>query len=308
MMNVEERRGLLLVALAVGFLSTSPVLVGWAEPMDPIVKTWGRLTVAALAVWLALLVVRGRHATNTELKITPSSEGQDRNAKGPQPVLRFIAYGFIAALHFLTYVASLSFTTAAHSLAIVYTAPIFVTLLSGLFLGERIRRGQWLGGGVTVVGIGILAGLEPTMSWGMALGDGLALVSAITYGFYSVAGRYERERYPLLVYASRVYGIAALWLLPLALVVIPGMPAEAWGWEQVGSVVALGLIPLALGHTMYNAALRRVHATYANVIASQEVTGGVMLSWLLLGQVPSVNSLVGAAVALVGVAVVLREA
>jgi drug/metabolite transporter (DMT)-like permease len=140
----------------------------------------------------------------------------------------------------------------------------------------------------------------------MALGDGLAPISAITYGLYSVAGRYERERYPLLLYAGRVYGLGALWLLPLALLAIPGMPPEAWGWEQIASVVALGLIPLALGHTLYNAALRRVHATYANVIASQEVTGGIILSWLLLGQVPSATSLIGAAIALMGVALVLR--
>src|SRR5688572_5789255 len=140
MMSTEERRGLLLVALAVGFLSTSPVFVGWAEPMDPIVKTWGRLTVASLAVWLVLLVVGGRQTSNLELKTLPASEAKGQKSKLPQPSLRFVAYGFIAALHFLTYIASLSFTTAAHSLAIVYTAPIFVTLLSAVFLGESIRR------------------------------------------------------------------------------------------------------------------------------------------------------------------------
>jgi drug/metabolite transporter (DMT)-like permease len=291
-----SKRGLFLVAIAVGFFSTSPVFILWAEPMHPVVKTWGRMAVAALAVWLTL-------------QVTMRSNGGTKVARPPvgQAWLRFAAYGFVAALHFLSYVASLSFTTAAHSLAIVYTAPIFVTLLSALLLREPIRRYQWLGVGVTVVGIAVLAGLEPTMSWGMAFGDGLALVSAITFGFYSVAGRYERDHYPLLVYASRVYGVAALWLLPLALLVMPEMPSEAWGWAQVGSVVALGIFPLALGHTLYNAALRRVHATYANIVASQEVTGGVLLSWLLLGQIPSLNSLVGAAIALLGVVLVLRQ-
>jgi drug/metabolite transporter (DMT)-like permease len=70
--------------------------------------------------------------------------------------------------------------------------------------------------------------------------------------------------------------------------------------------VALGIGALALGHTLYNAALRRVHATYVNIIASQEVTGGIILAYIFLGQVPSVNALVGAVVTLVGVALVLR--
>jgi drug/metabolite transporter (DMT)-like permease len=144
------------------------------------------------------------------------------------------------------------------------------------------------------------------MSWEMAFGDLLALLSAITFGFYSVAGRYERDRYPLLVYASRVYGAAALWLLLPALLALPSMPPAAWGWAQLLSVVALGVGPLALGHTLYNASLRRTHATYVNIIASQEVTGGIILSWLLLSQVPTPNSLAGAFVTLVGIALVLK--
>ncbi|MFI5268121.1 MAG: EamA family transporter, partial [Chloroflexota bacterium] len=60
-----------------------------------------------------------------------------------------------------------------------------------------------------------------------------------------------------------------------------------------------------LGHTLYNASLRRIPATYANLIASQEVTGGVALGALLLGETPSVNSMVGALLAIAGIVLVL---
>ena len=49
-MRRDERRGLLYVALAVFFFSTSPVFIVWADPIHPFVKTWGRMLVAALAV------------------------------------------------------------------------------------------------------------------------------------------------------------------------------------------------------------------------------------------------------------------
>jgi drug/metabolite transporter (DMT)-like permease len=173
-------------------------------------------------------------------------------------------------------------------------------------LHEPIRRRQWAGVAVTVAGIAVLAGLEPTMTPSMAFGDFLALLSAITYALYSVAGRYERARYPLLVYASRVYGAAALWLIPAALLALPSASRDSWGTLQVASVIALGIFPHALGHTLYNASLRRTHATYVNMIASQELTGGILLAFLLLGQVPSPNALVGAVVTLVGIALVLR--
>jgi drug/metabolite transporter (DMT)-like permease len=294
----EERKGLIYVALAAALFSTSPVLIRWADPLSPFIKTWARMLIGAVAVGYAATQMANPARVHTaDVALTTAHR---------RPVVRFFLYGLIAALHFLCAIASLQFTTAAHSLSIIYTAPIFVTLFSAIFLKEAVRPRQWLGVVVAVIGVAILAGLEPHISVEMIYGDALALGSAIAFGFYSIAGRYERGRYPLLVYASRVYGAAALWLLPAAILSLPATPAGGWGWKQIASLVGLGLGPLALGHTLYNASLRRVHATYVNIIASQEVTGGILLSWLLLAQAPSLNSLIGAFVTLVGTGFVLR--
>lgn len=296
----EERRGLLYVALTVVAFSTSPVLIVWANPMPAIDKTWGRLFIAALAVGISAWLSHKR--THPQAVASPTVA----TMSGPNSAVRFAFYGLVTALHFLCYIAALDYTTAAHALAIVYTAPIFVTFLSAFLLHEPVRRLQWIGVVIAVVGIAILAGLEPQMTPRMAFGDLIAAGSAITFGVYTIAGRYERQRYPLLVYASRVYAFAAIWLLPLAILVAPGAPPHSWGWAQIVSVIALGVIPLALGHTLYNAALRRLHATVVNIIASQEVTGGILLSLLFLGQVPSLTSLVGALVTLAGIILVLK--
>ena len=137
----------------------------------------------------------------------------------------------------------------------------------------------------------------------MLIGDLLALGAAIAFGLYSVAGRSQREHYGLFTYAGTVYGLAALWMLPV--VVLSFAPAAALPPRALLAVLAAGLLPLATGHTLYNAALRRTHATLVNLIATQEVTGGMILGALLLGQIPHVNEIAGALVALVGIALVL---
>jgi drug/metabolite transporter (DMT)-like permease len=279
-----ERRGILLAILAVFAFATSPVFVLAAAPLSAFVITCGRMAVGA--IWVIFL---GRLYRQP---ILPNRADW----------LLFVGIGLITALHFLSYIASLSFTTIAQSLAIVYTAPIFVALFSATLLHEPISSRKWLGVLVTVAGIAILVGFQPQMDARMAFGDLLALVSAITFGLYSVAGRSQRARYGLFTYTGAVYGLAALWALPAAALTL--QPA-ALTLKSVSAVVAAGLIPLGLGHTLYNAALRRTHATIVNLIATQEVTGGIVLGAIFLGQVPQASEIVGAAVALLGIAVVL---
>ena len=275
---------MLLACLAVLAFATSPVFVLAAAPLSAFVITCGRMAVGA--IWVIFL---GRLYRQP---ILPNRA--DR--------LLFVGIGLITALHFLSYIASLSFTTIAQSLAIVYTAPIFVALFSATMLHEPISSRKWLGVVVTVAGIAILVGFQPQMDARMAFGDLLALVSAITFGLYSVAGRSQRARYGLFTYTGTVYGMAALWALPAAVLTL--QPA-ALTLKTVSAVVAAGLIPLGIGHTLYNAALRRTNATIVNLIATQEVTGGIVLGAIFLGQVPQTNEIVGAVVALIGIAVVL---
>jgi drug/metabolite transporter (DMT)-like permease len=270
-LNSSERRGLLYVVLAVVMFATSPVLIRLANPVSSFEITFLRMALAALTV-LAL-----SRALRQPIHLQRSDLG------------RFALYGLVAALHFLLYIASLSFTTIAHSLSLVYTAPIFIAILSAAFLGEHIPRRKYGGIAVAVLGLRML------------FGDVLALGSAVCFGFYSVFGRSQRDRYPLLTYAFAVYGMAALWLVPVAAMSFKPVYTPV----AVVGILFLGVFPLGLGHTLYNAALRRVHASYANLIATQEVTGGILLGFLVLGEVPGANAIIGCLMTLGGILLVL---
>ena len=274
------------MVLAVVMFSTSAIFVRWAHPLNSLTITAARMVVGSLAVISTSLAVERRW------RPPPRKD-----------VLRYLLYGLIAAAHFGFYIASLNYTTIAHSLSITYTSPIWVTLCAWLLLGEPFPRHKWPGILVTVVGIGILTGFEPALDGRMIVGDLFALGSAICFGFYSVAGRSQREKLPLFSYAASVYGLAALWMA------IPGWLAfrpEALTWKTGLAVLGAGVFSLGIGHTLYNAALRRLHPTLVNILATQEVTGGVLLGILLLGEVPSPSTLLGVVVALLGVIWTLR--
>jgi drug/metabolite transporter (DMT)-like permease len=283
-MSPEARRGYVQALLAVALFSTSPVLVRWAGGISAVEITFWRLFVAAgtVAVFGALTgqAVRWRRL----------------------PHRRFAVYGFVIALHFFLYIASLFFTSVAHSLALVYTAPLFIAVLSWISLGETLTARQWIGVAVGVIGVAVLTGFEPTLSRRMALGDAMAIGSAIAFAVYSVVGRAQRTQYQLFDYTAGIYAWGAVWLLPLALW---QMPSGHYDALAAASVVALGIGPLGTGHTLYNAALRRIPATYVNLIATLEVAGGVALSALILGELPSAASLAGAAIVVAGILLVV---
>jgi drug/metabolite transporter (DMT)-like permease len=283
--SVLRPQSFVLAVASVVCLAAASVFVRWAAPVSSGEIAFWRLAIAALAV----------------LGVAGLRRQLPRYQRADLPILAGI--GLVTALHFLAYIAALAYTTVAHTLALVYTAPLFVAGLAAWRLDERLNGRQWLGLAIAVAGVAVLTGFEATMSPAMLLGDGLALVSAATFGIYSVAGRGLRGRYPLLAYTPAIYGAAALWLLPVA--AIQFEPAH-YTPATILAVVALGLVPLGLGHTLYNAALRYLPAATVNTIATQEVTGGVLLAWLLLGEAPTPTTLLGAAVTLAGVLLVLR--
>ncbi|GCE11643.1 DMT family transporter [Tengunoibacter tsumagoiensis] len=286
----SSRIGLLYVVVAVLFFSTSPIFVRWAQPFNPVEIAFWRLTIAALLVCCLGLLTHQRLLLRR------------------QEFPRFLFYGLITALHFLFYIAALSYTTIAHALALTYTSPIFVTLFATFFLKEPLPLRKWLGIGVAVIGIAIMAGFEPHYNscslhgQCMVLGDGLGLLAGICYAIYSIAGRGERTRHPIFRYTTNVYGLAALWLLPLTLILAF---THTYPPTAIAALVALGIFPLGLGHTLYNASIRKIHATYANLIASQEVTFGILLGIFFVHDIPSTTTFIGVGITLVGIIGVL---
>ena len=284
--------GVVLALVAVLSVSTSAVFIRLAGQVSPYEIAFWRLVVAsavlAPAVWLtgAWPAVR---------------------AVG---LRRFALYGAILSAHFITYNLGLRYAPVAHVLPLIYTSTIFIAILSAVVLREPLRRAQLAGIGVVIAGAGILAGFEPRFDPRVLLGDGFAVLSAITFALYSMVGRQQRQRVPLFGYAVGVYAMAALWTAPLAALAAwsasdAGAASSRYSLQVVLSLLALGLVPNAIGHTLYNASVRRLNAAVANVLFTQEVTGAIVLAWLILGETPTTNALVGAAVMLAGILVVL---
>lgn len=216
-----------------------------------------------------------------------------------------IAAGIFLALHFATWITSLSYTSIAASTALVTTNSVWVALLSWLWFREKPSR-------LTVVGIGIaLAGsllisLEGLGSHPVGhqpwIGNGLAIVGSWAVSLYFLLGR-EAQRRGLSISSHVVltYTTAALVLLPLPPlwgVGYLGYDASVYLW-----IFLMALFPQAIGHTSLNWAVRWVSPTLVTLTILAEPIGSSILGYLVFRENPGALVMSGAGVILTGVAI-----
>jgi len=101
--------------------------------------------------------------------------------------------GSMFAAEFIFVGQSLVYTSAAHSIVFLYTAPIFTALGLQFLPEERLSRLQWLGIAVAFAGIVVAfhgPGGRPASS--LLLGDALALLAGVSWGLSNVVLRRSR--------------------------------------------------------------------------------------------------------------------
>jgi drug/metabolite transporter (DMT)-like permease len=222
--------------------------------------------------------------------------------------------GLFLSIHFASWITSLEYTTVVSSVVLVSTGPLWVALLSPVFLKETPSRWVWIGMTLALIG-GIIVGLGDscTMS-GLSLtcpplsdlvagsafwGNFLALLGAWTVAGYLMIGRNLRAKISLVPYIFIVYSVAAIALLVYVAVAkqsLLGYPQLTYFW-----LLCLALIPQLIGHSTYNWALRYMPASLVSITTLGEPIGSAILAFFLLSETPSLLTLLGGGFILAGI-------
>lgn len=299
-MTDQRTRFILPIALvgAIAAVSTASIFIRFAQEQAP------SLVIAALRLTFASLLLAPiawfRH--RDELK------GLTRNE-----LVLAVFSGLFLAVHFATWITSLEYTTVASSVVFVSTGPLWVALLSPVFLNERLTRAAVVGLLIAILG-GIAIGLSDACSWSNGLrcpqmdqilqgramwGNFLALVGAWTVSGYIIIGRKVRAKISLIPYIFLVYGISAvaLILMMFAAGESPrGYPAETYGW-----IFLLALFPQLIGHSTYNWLLRYLPASLVAITTLAEPVGSAILAYFILSEIPSGGVMLGGLLILIGI-------
>ncbi|MGD2058794.1 MAG: DMT family transporter [Anaerolineales bacterium] len=224
-----------------------------------------------------------------------------------------ILSGSFLAIHFASWIASLELTSVASSVVLVQTAPLFVAVLSPMFLSESPSGKAWIGLMVAFFGAiliafgdsctgtnGIVCPPLQEIFGGTALsGDLLALIGGLAGAAYLIIGRDLRSRLRLIPYISIVYGSAAIVLLIWA--GVAGVQMLGYHWLTYIWFLLLALFPQLLAHTTYNWALEYLPATTVSLSLLGEPVSAAILAWVFLDESIPALRVLGGLVVLAGI-------
>lgn len=225
-----------------------------------------------------------------------------------------ILSGMFLALHFATWITSLEYTSVASSVVLVTTTPLWVALLSPLVLKEHIRKGVLIGLAIAILG-GVIVGLGNACSFESGalvcqaqslgrremLGNVLALFGAWMAAGYMLMGRQLRKKLETVPYTALVYGVSSLILL--IVVIVQREPVFSYSGQTYIWLLALGIFPQLLGHSLFNWSLKYISAAYVSVTLLGEPIGTTVLALIFLKETPTLLEAVGAVLILFGIVV-----
>jgi drug/metabolite transporter (DMT)-like permease len=269
------------------------------------------VSVGAILVRLAdapaLAVAFYRMAIAT-LLLAPFAWGDARrswSSLGPRPRLLLVVSGMALALHFATWIASLSHTSVAASVLLVNTAPLFTIVMSRVFLSETPPFAVKVAIPIAMAGAAVIALGERASSPASLLGNLLAVAGALTLATYQVIGRGLRDALPLNAYILAVWGTAMLSLAGLMAAFgtrFGNYPVRSWLL-----FAALAVVPTLGGHGLANRALRSLPAPTVGLFLLGEPVIASLLAFAIFGETPATATLLGGAVVLAALALVLTR-
>jgi len=259
----------------------------------------------ALVAAPALAIAFWRNAAGAALLLPVLATRERATLRGLR--LRHLGSSVVAGLflagHFAAWLPSLSMTSVGASIALVTTTPVWTTLVARLS-GVRLPAQVWWGLLLAVVGAGLIAGVDVTVSTRALAGDGLATLGAIFAAGYVLAGARARQRLATSAYTIVCYSVCALAVAGAALVV--GSPLAGFSARDWLLIAAITVCAQLLGHTLLNLVLSSVGPTVVSLAVLLEVPGALIVALVLLQQVPPLLALPGMAAVVAGVALVVR--
>tara|TARA_B110000263_G_scaffold163247_1_gene142134 strand:- start:153 stop:1058 length:906 start_codon:yes stop_codon:yes gene_type:complete len=189
----------------------------------------------------------------------------------------------------VTFIYSITNTSAAVTLLCLAAMPFFTALLGFLFLKEKISLNVWIA--ILIAALGIIIIAIGNTGKNSLLGLIFGMTSSIGFSVFSVSLRWRKETPKFTTVAFAGFFCVALSTI---FILNNGLNFFSSSYNGVmfslhGSLVCMGLI-------LYSIGSKAIPAAELTLLSLTEVIGGIFWIWLPLfgiNEIPSTNTVIG---------------
>ena len=189
----------------------------------------------------------------------------------------------------ISFIYSITNTSAAITLLCLAAMPFFTALLAFLFLKEKISLNVWIS--IIIASIGIIIMAIGNTEKNSLIGFIFGITSSIGFSVFSVTLRWRKEtpKFTTVAVAGLFCFIFAAFMILIKNQQFFSTSYNSTMFSLHGTLVCLGLI-------LYSIGSKAIPAAELTLLSLTEVIGGIFWVWLpFLGinEVPSTNTIIG---------------
>ncbi|MDP2863767.1 MAG: DMT family transporter [Desulfobacterales bacterium] len=217
-----------------------------------------------------------------------------------RPVIHFsfpqIAAAVANAATMLLFVSANKTTTAANAIILQYIAPVSTAFIGAILLKERTRIEHFAA--IPVVAAGMIVMFFDELSGGRLFGNILAVMSAITFGFYFVFMRMQKDGSPLESILLSHWLTAGVCIIISLFLPVPHLTAKS-----LAAIAVLGIVQVGISSILFSFAIKRISAVSAILIAVIEPVFNPIWVFFAIGEAPGAHALAGGGIIVLAVTI-----
>ncbi|MDE1451029.1 DMT family transporter [Bacillus paralicheniformis] len=252
--------------------------------IPPVLFSALRLFIGAVPLFVILLI-KGR-----------------KRSIGKENIKHYLVMSLLMGLGYmgvLTY--GMQFVDSGKTSVLVYTMPIFVTVISHFKLNEKINVYKMLGLFSGLIGLlFILGGGILHVDQNVIFGELCVLTAALSWGIANVYSKLKFKDTDMIHMNAWQLLTGAVMLLIFSFILEPARPIH-WSNEAILSLLFNGLFSTALTFVIWFWILNQIEASKASMALMFVPVLGLLFGWLQLHEPVTISILIGAFMICIGI-------
>jgi len=203
----------------------------------------------------------------------------------------------------LLFISGISLSTASATSLILTMTPIFIALMSAIFIHERIHWAGWLGILISFIGLYLIVFSQPLispLSRQSLKGNLMVLLGNLFWASYTVFSKPLLQKLSPLKLTTLTLAAGSVFYLPFA---IKEMIQQSWGSVSLkswGAFFYSSILAIAAGYVIWYSSVKRVGNTKTGIFNNITPIFTVFFAYLFLRERITVQEVTGALIILLG--------